>query len=148
MPPIIRKIESGESPKSVSTTEMEHIPVAGSPEWFKMRAAYRRSPQAHEDARRQIEEGRWIDTILEPSAEDQEYAQRNDGRFPHWGCEINGVPMYFPIGEPIKIPEVFYQSYANSKRMPIFRKAAGEAGVVFSRPIGDGPALSERSEPF
>jgi len=133
MPPTIRKIDSLEQPSQ------EAVRVRpGSPEDFRLRAAYRRSPQSREDAQRQIDEGEWVDVILGPSADDEEFARRNDGNFPMFTAEINGVRMSFPIGEPVRMPKVFYEDFAHSRRLPIFRKQPGDPGVVFSREVQEG----------
>lgn len=125
----------------------------GSPEWFQARAVYRRSPEAREDARRQIEESGYVETVLQPTPEDEVFAQAHTPPtaaypvYPRWVGSVNGVEAEYegqrgiPVGVPVSIPRIWLEVYANSRRQPIFRKQPGDAGVVFSRDIPEGGAV-------
>lgn len=128
-----------EAPADGATTVLRR----GSAEWRKAMADYRRSPESHEDARRQIDEGEWITVMLPPTEEDREFAGRHTPAsadnpvYPRWKASVNGIEMSFPVGESVSMPHEFYELYQRSQKIPIFRKQAGDPGVVISGPMSE-----------
>lgn len=106
------------------------------------RAARRRDPESRPNAQKTLDAAPRVNVILNPSEADRKFGESHldaDGnpRYPLWECTYNGLRLAYAVGVPIEMPVYIYEQYAHNQRMPVFRKAPGDVGTVFSREIPD-----------
>jgi hypothetical protein len=113
---------------------------------FRERAARRRDPNARLNAQATLDAAPRVTVILNPTEADRKYGESHvdsDGYpvYPDWTCTYNGLSLAYRVGVQIEMPSYIYEIYAHNQRLPVFRKAPGEPGEVFSREIPEHGGL-------
>lgn len=153
MPPTARTTEAQPQQPQMVLVQPIQTPEYLREQEIRRRAARRRDPDAHVEAQMQLDAMPKLNVILEPNDDERRYGEAHlntlgDPQYPKWQCTYNGLRLEYPMGEEIQVPQVIWEIYAHSRRLPRHRTLKSATAGVFSRDIPEDGALTDGAADF
>jgi hypothetical protein len=141
------ELETPESPQ-VQTVILQPVQSATWERDQRIRAASarRRDPDAHVTAQANLDAMPKVNVVFEPNDDERRHGEAHldsngEPQYPNWECTYNGLRLQYPMGVEAQVPQVIWEMYAHSRRLPRHRTIRSAMAGVFSREIADEGSL-------